>query len=265
LEEAFENVSEVYHCAAHVSFQRSGFTHMMKINREGTANIVNIALEKENIRLVYVSSTAAVCKDSENPTKPVVENNKWVQDTHTSKYSITKYSAEKEVWRGVEEGLNAVILNPSMILGAGNWDESSLTIFRTLDKGLKFYTNGGNAFVDARDIAEIMLILMKSTIQKERFLVTGTNILFKDFFEKVCAQMHKKSPSIRVNSFMTGIIWRLSHLLSFVGIKPAITKETARSAQEITRYDSTKFTSLFNFQFRPIEDTIQNTIQGRLK
>lgn len=264
LQDAFIGISKIYHCAAEVSFQRSGYSRMLKINREGTANIVNLALENPNSRLLFVSSTSAVSKDLDNPTAPVVEKNKWVQQKDTSKYAITKYSGEKEVWRGIEEGLNAIIINPSMVLGAGNWNESSLTILKTIEKGLKFYTNGSNAFVDARDVADAMVLMMESPIHKERFLVTGTNISFKEAFAIIAKKMGKKEASIYASPFLSGLVWRFYVFLSIFGVKPTITKETAASAHRNTHYDSSKFTSTFKMNFRDFEDTIENAIKGRV-
>lgn len=264
LQDAFIGVSKIYHCAAEVSFQRSGYTKMLKINREGTANVVNLALENPNSRLLFVSSTSAVSKDLDHPNAPVVETNKWVQQKDTSKYAITKYSGEKEVWRGIEEGLNAIIINPSMVLGAGNWNESSLTILKTIEKGLKFYTKGSNAFVDARDVADAMVLMMESSIHKERFLVTGTNISFKDAFSLIAKKMGKKEASIYASPFLSGLVWRFYAFMSIFGVQPTITKETAASAHRNTLYDSSKFTSTFKFTFRSFEDTINNAIRGRI-
>ena len=154
LHEVMEGCDFVYHCAAIVSFDKDDFFKMMKINREGTSNVVNSCLELGVKKLCYVSSTAAIGNGENDPI--VTEETKWKQSPTTSGYSIAKYSAEKEVWRGVEEGLDVVIINPCVIIGAGDWKESSLTMFATVDNGLRFYTSGANAFVDSRDVALAM-------------------------------------------------------------------------------------------------------------
>lgn len=156
------------------------FQSMLKINREGTANVVNCALSLSVERFCYVSSTAAVGKTMDTSgTYFVVESNKWDPTEPHSGYAISKYVAENEVWRGIEEGLNAVIINPSVIIGPGNWNESSLTIFRTLSKGLKFYTSGSNAFVDVRDVVKAMRSLINTPSSfHQRYLCTGTNTSF---------------------------------------------------------------------------------------
>lgn len=262
LEIAMEGIDTIYHCAALVSFAKRDFFTLMKVNREGTANVVNAALYKGVKTLCYVSSTAAIGGQSDTIT---TENTKWKQSPKTSGYSISKYSAEKEVWRGVEEGLDCVIVNPCLIFGPGNWDESSLTIFRTIEKELKFYTSGKNAIVDARDVAEIMVKLTSSEIRNERFLCISENIAFKDLLSKVATQMGKKPPSINTPKWLLGLAWRISGITAWLrGTKPAVTRDSAHNAFQVMHYDATKVKDRLNFSFRPLSDTIENSIKGRI-
>ena len=154
---AFQGVDIVYHSAGFVSFATSDFRRCIKINREGTANIVNLCLRFQVKKLGYVSSTAAI---GGKEGGLITENDKWENTPLTSGYSVSKYLAEKEVWRGIEEGLNAVMINPCVILGPGNWDETSLTIFKNVSKGMKYYPTGANATVDARDVASCLVSLV---------------------------------------------------------------------------------------------------------
>lgn len=263
LAEEMEDCTHVYHCAAIVSFHKRDFNAIMKVNREGTANIVNCALDLGIEKLCYVSSTAAIGNGNNDPI--VTEETKWKQSPTTSGYSIAKYSAEKEVWRGIEEGLNAVIVNPCVIIGAGDWNESSMTMFRTIDKGLKFYTEGENAFVDARDIAEIMQKLMLSDIQNERFLCIGENAAFKTLFDKIALRLHKNPPTILVKPWLMGITWRLMALISLLPrIKSPITQETARSAFGKTVYSNEKIKSALDFKFRTLDEMVENAVRGRV-
>ena len=262
LAEEMEDCTHVYHCAAIVSFHKRDFNAIMKVNREGTANIVNCALDLGIEKLCYVSSTAAIGNGNNDPI--VTEETKWKQSPTTSGYSIAKYSAEKEVWRGIEEGLNAVIVNPCVIIGAGDWNESSMTMFRTIDKGLKFYTEGENAFVDARDIAEIMQKLMLSEIQNERFLCIGENAAFKTLFDKIALRLNKKQPTILVKPWLMGITWRLMALISLLPrIKSPITQETARSAFGKTVYSNEKIKKALDFKFRTLDEMVENAVEGR--
>lgn len=264
LEDAMQGCVLVYHCAALVSFQKKDFFKMMKINRQGTANIVNLSLDLKVRKLCFVSSTAAVSQDPQRTNEALVEKNKWIQTPETSGYAISKYSSEKEVWRGIEEGLDAVIINPSMILGAGSWNESSLTILRTIASGFKFYTHGSNAFVDARDVATGMVQLMNSDVKNERFLCTGQNVAFRTLFTLVAEQMHVKPPSIYAGPFLSGIARRLDYLISIFTGKRSLTKETVLSAQAKTVYDSSKIKNAIGIEFRSLDETIRNAIAGKI-
>ena len=262
LEDAMRGCELVYHCAGLVSFHRRDYFQLMKINREGTANVVNVALNVGVKKLCHVSSTAAIGGDSGGVLN---EATPWKQNPTTSGYSISKYSAEKEVWRGVEEGLDAVIVNPSVIFGAGFWEESSLSIFRTVSKGLKYYTPGKNAFVDARDVAEIMVNLMNSSIKNERFLCIAENIQFKYLIDLIAAKLNKPVPHKAAPQWAMGFVCKLAWLIAkFRGVKPMITSETARTAFKSMEYDNSKVCKALNFEFRPLETTINDTIQGRM-
>lgn len=265
LEEAMRGCDVVYHCAALVSFQKKDFYKMMKINRQGTANVVNLSLDLKVKKLCFVSSTAAISVDPEHLNAPLVEKNKWIQTPDTSGYAISKYSSEKEVWRGIEEGLDAVIINPSMIIGAGNWNESSLTILRTIASGFKFYTKGANAFVDARDVAESMVQLMKSEFKNERYLCAGQNVSFRTLFNLVATQLHVQPPTIYAGPFLSGLARRFDYVKSLFTGKQTLTKETEQSAQTITEYDSSKLKQAIGIQFRSLEEMTQNAIAGRLE
>lgn len=263
LDDVIKGCSGVYHCAALVSFHRVDFHQLMKINREGTANIVNACLDNNIRKLAYVSSTAAI--GGANIVDMVSEDLKWKQSETTSGYAISKYSAEKEVWRGVEEGLDVVIVNPSVVIGAGNWNESSLTIFKTIENGLKFYTNGANAFVDARDVAKTLSQLMKSEIKNERFLCIGENARFIDLFHLIAKRINKKAPSILVKPWLAGLTWRVAALISLLtGKKATITKESANSAFNVTKYANTKIKDALNYEFYTLEEMVDNAVKGRL-
>lgn len=267
LEEAMTGCEKVYHCAAMVSFQKKDYQTMLRINKYGTANVVNVAMGLGVKRFMHVSSTASVGKTPLDPTgyRSVVETNKWIADDQHSGYAISKYLSENEVWRGIEEGLNAVIINPSVILGPGDWNESSLSIFRTLNNGLKFYTLGANAFVDVRDVVFAMTQLMeRPEAFNQRYLCTGNNVTFKQLFDVTAKQMNKKAPFLVAKSFLSGLAWRVSWLLSLVTGHQTVTKESASSAQAKVSYDSSKLKNVLDFEFRSLEDTVKHAVEGRL-
>jgi dihydroflavonol-4-reductase len=259
LQNGVKDCSVVYHCAALVSFKRRHFKKLIKTNKEGTANVVNVCLGAKIDHLCYVSSTAAIGRSD---TKTIYdETNKWVSSPDNSGYGVSKYIAENEVWRGVEEGLNAVIVNPSVILGPGNWNEGSLAIFNVVKKGLKFYTPGANAFVDARDIAFVLAELSERKIFNERFLVVSENLKFKDLFDRIASELQVKAPSVLVKPWMASLAWRLEGLLAFFfGRKQNVTRETARSSMASTSYSNQKVKDKLGIEFIPIDESIKNAV-----
>lgn len=266
VEDSLQGISKVVHCAALVSFHRRDFNLLFKVNRRGTANLVNFALDSEVNQFIHVSSTAAIGSDSQFTDGLKRESNLWNPNDEVSGYSLSKFSAEKEVWRAKEEGLNVSVINPSVMFGPGSWDESSLKIFRTLHKGLKFYTKGSNAFVDVRDVTKLILELIEKEKTGERYLVTGSNLSFKELFDQICKQMKVKAPTKLAGPFLTNFAWRLSGILGRLQNKrPTITKESARSSQSDSKFSNEKLLRDFpDFEFTKLEDTIETTIKGRM-
>ncbi len=259
LEDAFVDVTHVYHCAAIVSFARNDFSKMMKINREGTSNMVNMSLSRNVQKFAHVSSTAAI---GGFEGKLTTEKTKWTQSPRISGYAVSKYSSEKEVWRAHEEGLDVVIINPCVIIGAGDWNESSLTIFKALEKGLKFYTPGQNAFVDARDVATMLVMLMKSDVNAERYLCISENVPFKVLFEKIAKRLDIKGPTIATPKWLMAFTWRLVGVYSWFARKnPTITRESAYSAFSTMEYSSEKIKKQLNVEFISIDDAIDNAVR----
>lgn len=257
LEEAMQGVDKVYHAAALVSFDPNDQEKLYKINIEGTANVVNACLETEVSKLCYVSSTAAVGKTKNGEI--VTENNPWNEEEVTSNYAISKHFAENEVWRGIAEGLSAVMVNPCVVIGPGDINRSSGTLFGTVKRGLKFYTKGANAFVDVRDVAEAMVHLMESSIESERFLLIGENLSYKELFAKIAHSINKNPPSILVKGFWVDLSWRVEKVLAFIGRRaPAVTSESAKSAVSTTQFSAQKYSDATGLGFRTIDEATKN-------
>lgn len=257
LEKALEGIDHVFHCAAIVSFDPKDREMMMKTNIEGTANVVNACLKAGIKKLCHVSSTAALGKAKNGEL--ITEETEWEADG-ASWYSKSKYLSELEVWRGREEGLNAVIVNPCIILGPGEWGRSSTNVFTEVWKGLTFYTPGGNAFVDVRDVSKAMTQLMKSEIEGERFLVVSENMNFKDFFGIIAEALGKKPPFFKADYFTVKLGWRVTFLISLLtGKSPAVTKETARTSQKLSQFSNQKIIDALGFEFIPVERSIRET------
>jgi len=252
-----DGISDVYHCAAVVSFQPGDQKKMEMVNIKGTENMVNAALDKGIRKFCFVSSIAAMGRAEERQI--IDEKITWKASRNNSRYAVSKYGAEREVWRGIEEGLNAVIVNPSIILGPGEINAGSTKMIKTVEKGLKFYTPGMNGFVDVRDVTNIMIKLMESAISNERFVVSAENINYKTLFGYMAKYLEKPSPKYEAKRWMGEIVWRLEFLKSkLLGNKPLITKETARTAGNIYEYSNIKSTELLKFNYIPIEQSVKD-------
>ncbi len=254
--DAMEAVKQVYHTAATVSFEPTGKSLMMQTNVTGTANVVNAALEKKIDKLCFVSSIAALGRTSGN--KPVDEQTHFSSSVKPSAYSVSKFEAEREVWRGIHEGLNAVIVNPSIILGAGNWNEGSSKLFQTVYHGLKFYTTGSNGFVDVDDVSKAMILLMESDITNERFIISSENIRYQQLFTWMATSLGVPVPQKKAGALLSAVYWRALKVQSLLTGKAAVvTKETARTAQQHYRYNNSKFLKQFDFEYLPVQKSIE--------
>jgi dihydroflavonol-4-reductase len=258
LEDAMVGVTQVYHCAAVVSFQAADKDRLLKINVEGTANVVNMALDAGVEKLLYVSSVAAIGRARDNAA--VNEECEWEDSKNNSRYGISKFQGEMEVWRGIAEGLDAVIVNPSIILGAGFWDDGSGSLLKNAWKEFPYYTEGVNGFVDVEDVVQAMIRLMDSGISAERYILSAGNWGYQRLFTTMAQALGKKPPHIAAKPWMAEVVWRLEKVKGMItGKHPLVTKETARTAQMKVIYENNKvLNALPGFQFRPLEDTIQH-------
>ncbi len=263
LENALEGINQVFHVAAMVSFNPGESQKMLQVNAEGTANLVNACLEKKVEKLCYVSSISSLGKPSNGDL--IDENVEWQPDDNRSAYSHSKFRAEMEVWRASKEGLPVVIVNPSIIIGPVNWLRSSGRLFYSVYKGMPFYSDGTTGFVDVRDVAEAMVLLMTSDIVNQRFILNSEHLSFKEFFTLTANALGVSPPWFKASKWMVNLGWRLNHALcALAGKAPALTRDTARSALGKSYYSNKKFTRQFNYTFRPIKETIDNTAKWYL-
>ncbi|HTN07854.1 NAD-dependent epimerase/dehydratase family protein [Agriterribacter sp.] len=257
LEEIMQQVQQVYHCAATVSFNPKKKYELLKVNAEGTANIVNAALKTGVQKLVHVSSVSALGRKRDN--MQVTEATRWEEDSNNSDYGRSKYFAELEVWRGISEGLNAVIVNPTLILGVGNWETGSSGIFKKAWNQFPWYTEGISGMVDAADVATAMVWLMESNIANERFIISAENWSFKKLFTAMAMAFGKKPPYKKVSPYMAGLLWRIEKIRGwFTGGEPLLTKTATDTAQRKVYFDSSKLLEVLpHFAYRPLQQTIQ--------
>ena len=252
LTEAMQGADAVIHAAAVVSFSKKERHQMYMVNVEGTANVVNAAVEAKIKRFLHVSSVAALGRT----TKPesVTEQKKWEENKNNTHYAISKHHSELQVWRGFAEGLEGVIINPATVLGYGDWHRSSCAIFKNAYKEFPWYTKGVNGFVGVEDVAEAAVQLMLSDITQKRFIVSSENWSFQQLFDTIAEGFEKKHPHKEATRTMGEIAWRLEKLKSiFTGKKALLTRETAKVAHSKTSFDSDAILrALPGFSFTPL-------------
>ena len=239
VEAAMDGITDVYHCAAIVTFDPKRREEMLHFNPESTANVVNQALEQGIRKMVYVSSIAALGRGDKK--KEITEAEEWGESRYNSAYAISKYMAETEVWRGIGEGLNAVIVNPGIILGAGEWHDLSAQLMKLVYKEFPFFSDGVTSWVGADDVVKILVMLMASDIEAERYIVSAGNFQYREIFTIMAKALDKKPPRFHANAFMTGLAWRLSKLKSLItGTNNLVTRETVNNAQICSYYNNEK-------------------------
>lgn len=255
LEEAMRDVQQVYHCAAVVSFDPRDRERMMKVNVEGTANVVNAALYRQVGKLLHVSSIAAVGRTKRQIE--IDERSAWVRSKTNSNYAVSKYLSEQEVWRGMAEGLAVGIVNPGVILGSGRWEEGPLKLFKLVWKNFPFFSRGGTGFVDVRDVARFMIQFMESDLSNERYILTSENRTFREVLVAMAEQLRKKPPAIAVTPILQQMVWRVEWLRTrLFGGSPLITRETAAAALRSYQFRNDKSIRELGFEYTPLQQTI---------
>jgi dihydroflavonol-4-reductase len=260
LEDAFENINQVYHCAAFVSFNPKDKKKLLDTNIEGTSNIVNLCIANQ-VRLVHVSSVAALGNAKKGNL--ITEKDFWEYDAKVHSYAISKYEGEMEVWRGIAEGLNAVIVNPSVIIGANSGFAGSGAIFKLVKEGLSYYTKGATGIVDVADVVTSMIALMDSPEQAERFTISAENLYYEEFFREIANGFGVKAPAKEAKPWMLGVAWRAAKLASLFSSKPpALTSDAARSSMNVSLYDNEKIKQTTGIQFKPLKQSIKETCEA---
>jgi nucleoside-diphosphate-sugar epimerase len=261
---AFQNITKVYHCAALVSFDPSEYSVLKKVNVEGTANIVNLCLTNNIEKLCYVSSVSTLGSNLKDQL--ISEETAWNPDEKNSVYAITKYGAEMEVWRGTQEGLCAVIVNPGVILGTSPNNDGSSVIINLGAKGIPFYPDGTFGIVDVEDVVSAMILLMNSEQKNQQYILVGENISIRNLLSKLATLFGKKQPSKKLpKSIMliaSAIDWAFNKLFK---TERKIEKATVLSMYTTSIYDVSKIKKELNFKFKATGETLKRVVKEAKK
>lgn len=264
LEEVANDVDIIIHTAADVSFDPRRFKQMLATSMAGTANLVNVALDNGISKFIHLSSVAAIGRRKKEET--ITEKDVFSKSQYDTTYGLSKFLAEQEVWRANAEGLNTTILNPSMVLGAGRWQDSSVQIFKKIFDGLRYYPSGMTGWVDVRDVADAVVRCLTPDLNGERFIISGTNGTYQSIFEKIAKHLNVSPPKKSLSNNMGQILWRLEALRSrILHQKPIITKETVISMSALSQYDNERSLLGLQMTYTPLDKTIAESSNAFLQ
>ena len=257
LEDACQGITTIYHAAAFISFDPRDQRKLRKINIEGTANLVNVALSKGVTKICHISSVATLGKALAG--QAITEETEWNPQQPGSGYAISKYGAEMEIWRGGQEGLKVCMLLPSVILGEGHWNSASGNLIKKGANGMPFYTPGGSGFVDVQDVVQAAILIANSAAcEGEKFLLSAYNKDYKSFFTNLAIAFGSSKPRYEVPQWCMRIAastdWLASRIL---GTPQRLSQALVDSIYKQSNYSSDKIKEKLDFEFTPWEQTIE--------
>ncbi|MEZ4938915.1 MAG: NAD-dependent epimerase/dehydratase family protein [Crocinitomicaceae bacterium] len=258
LENCLQDIDYVVHAAAFVSFRRRDFNTLLKINFEGTRNLINVCLNAQIKKFVHISSVSVFSKTLDG--SPIKESNRWKNDPDNSGYGTSKYLAEREAWRGMEEGLHGIIVNPSIIFGPGNPNESSNRLFVNVLREGKYYPPGANAFVDVRDVVDASLMLLNSDQNKIQYILNAENLSYQSIFTQIAQAAQKRPPVKAISRSTIRFVYFIETFLKLFGRKQKLTRENVRSMFKVSKFDGSKILSDTPFEYRNMHETILNSL-----
>lgn len=262
LELAFESITQVYHCAALISFDPADRKNLEKTNIEGTANMINLSLDMKIDKFCYVSSIAAL-GDTVLEDSLINEDSDWNPNIYHSNYAISKHGAEMEVWRGSQEGLKVVIVNPGILFGSPIFKDGSQTMITKLKKGFPFYTKGMVGVIDATDTAMSMISLMEHpAIQNKQYILVSENISYQTLLSSIANSIQKTPPRLYVGPLATSIAWRMDWLISSITSKKrSFTRSLSKAAHTPYIYENSRIKNELNIEFKGLTDLLNHAIK----
>ena len=259
MESAFSDISHVYHCAALISFDPNDLPQLIEVNEGGTANVVNLCIARKIQKLCYVSSIAAIGRDE--ASKWISEDTDW-KNEHNNPYALTKHLAEMEVWRATQEGIPVVIVNPGIIIGPGYWESGSGRLFKAVSKGPRYYPPGGSGFVGIDDVVQMMIQLMASSVQNERFIAVSDNLSYKEILSRIAENLGKKPPQRELSIILLKILRRFDWLLNILfGRKRSLSKAQIYALQHRCYYKNDKIKNMIGYEYSSLEEAIKFSCQ----
>lgn len=260
LEAALTGIDTIIHAAALVSFQPGDAERLRATNQVGTANLVNVALACGVRRFIHVSSVAALGRKGGLVAPPVDESARIHEAPAPTAYARSKYQAEREIWRGQAEGLSVAALYPAIVLGEGRWTEGTAAFFPFIERQYGYYPTGGSGFVDVKDVARAVRIVLERDRDGDRFLLSAANLTYRELFTLIARAMGVAPPARRLPVWLGGLLWRAEALRARLrGEQAMVTRETVASARQFLYYDASRSVEQLGLSYTPIPATIERT------
>jgi nucleoside-diphosphate-sugar epimerase len=258
LKKLFSEVDCVINCAAVISFSPGDEKSVISSNIDIASSVVDSCLESDVKRLIHLSSIASL-GDTENGEEHT-EENIWKSSKNKSAYSISKFESEMEVWRGIYQGLNAIILNPSIIIGPGDWDSGSPSIIKQIDKGLPFYTNAYNGYTSVYHVTDAIYSALKGTEEGKRYIVSSDNLSYKDLIYTICNTLKRKAPGKLIKRWLFKPITFIGEVFNRIGIRNKFNKQLEKSIFNSYFYNGTLITKELDFRYSDLKKDITTIV-----
>lgn len=249
-------VDTVIHCAGMISLWPKEFKEMFRVNVNGTANIVNLCLLHNVNRLIYLSSIEALGKEEDGSS--ISETTEWKEEVIHTKYAISKYYGELEVHRGHAEGLQTIIYNPALVLGAGLWNAGPMSMVHEIYNGLNYYPRGSLAMVDVRDLVKTIVDNIDNMqMDGNRYIVGSYNKKFKTLLNQLATNLEVNKPTKALQGSVAQFAIGLEKIKSvFTNSKPLINRESFLVADQTLSYSFDKLAAVYNYRPRTFEQTL---------
>lgn len=259
LEDLVADTDFIIHCAALISWHPKDRKRLYAINVQATHDLVNLAILHSVQKFIHISSVAALGKSGKEAL--ISESAEWIESKLNTDYGITKHLAELEIWRAKAEGLSTLIINPSLILGAGFWNKGTSALFSKLSNWNPFFPKGSTGIVDVRDVALITIKAMESSYSGIRVLATGHNISYKSLISSISTALGNREPWMPISNFLINLLPFFDAIQCLLTRKTrTISKTNLRASSIDSKYSNKKSTELFDHHYLPFEKTIVDTV-----
>lgn len=259
---ALTDMEVVFHCAALVTFDPERADEVVLVNTEITTHVVNACLQCGVGLMVHISSIATLgnCRLGQRAIdETCILNN----PVGRSPYSVSKIYAENAVQRGMVEGLRAVIVNPSVVIGEGDLNSSSSRLVAYAMHRRVFYTKGVKGYVDVRDVARAAVRLAETPqAVGKRFIVSAENLSFGALFSMAARVSGHRPPLIPLGRRVLTGIYKVEKLRNkWFGRRPILSEALIANACDMSYYDNSRMKNLLNFTYTPIRETLERVIR----